>query len=207
MPSSQACSGTRWTNNVAYGAESSVFHVNYGLNNSIINNVLTAGDYVPGPGAWPCSYAPDCLPVGLLSNKADPGHGEQSVSSFDFRRNIVLLMAPNVTTPFQTLAASGVKNCTFDLNVYWSAASGANLTFPPTQAPLSFAQWQAGGQDASSVVADPLFADPSASNFTLLPGSPALALGFEPIDVSTAGPRPARAYPALPPSVAVRSVL
>ena len=162
--------------------------------------MLVAGDYVPGPGAWPCSYAPDCLPVGLLSNKADPGHGEQSVSSFDFRRNIVLLMARNVTAPFQTLAAAGVANCTFDLNVYFSTeVPGEGLAFPPTQAPQSVAQWQAGGQDARSVVADPLFADPASANFTLLPGSPALALGFEPIDLSSVGPRPARAYPAAVP--------
>ena len=35
--------------------------------------------------------------------------------------------------------------------------------------------------DEHSVVSDPLFANPAAGNFTLLPGSPAFALGFEPI--------------------------
>jgi hypothetical protein len=44
-------------------------------------------------------------------------------------------------------------------------------------------------QDVGSVFADPLFADPENLNFTLLPGSPALALGFEPIDLSDLGPR------------------
>jgi len=44
-------------------------------------------------------------------------------------------------------------------------------------------------QDLGSVFADPLFADAQALNFSLLPGSPALALGFEPIDLSTVGPQ------------------
>jgi hypothetical protein len=35
--------------------------------------------------------------------------------------------------------------------------------------------------DVSSVIADPMFADQPAGNFTLLPGSPALGLGFEQI--------------------------
>jgi hypothetical protein len=51
--------------------------------------------------------------------------------------------------------------------------------------PLRLSQWQAaklmaaGPMDAHSVVADPMFADSSAGNFTLLPGSPALPLGFQ----------------------------
>jgi hypothetical protein len=44
-------------------------------------------------------------------------------------------------------------------------------------------------QDLGSVFADPLFADAQALNFSLLPGSPALALGFEPIDLSAVGPQ------------------
>ena len=44
-------------------------------------------------------------------------------------------------------------------------------------------------QDSGSVFADPLFADAQGLNFTLLPGSPALALGFEPIDLTNVGPQ------------------
>ncbi len=48
-----------------------------------------------------------------------------------------------------------------------------------------------GGQDRHSIFSDPLFANASAFNFTLLPQSPALlALGFQQIDLSTVGPRP-----------------
>ena len=44
-------------------------------------------------------------------------------------------------------------------------------------------------QDVGSVFADPLFADAANLNFTLLPGSPAIELGFEPIDLSNVGPQ------------------
>jgi len=53
-------------------------------------------------------------------------------------------------------------------------------------------------QDARSVFADPLFVDAAGGNFSLRAGSPALALGFEPVDVSGAGPG-ARAWPPLAP--------
>lgn len=43
------------------------------------------------------------------------------------------------------------------------------------------------GLDGESVVADPLFADAENGDFTLSPSSPALALGFRPIDFRSAG--------------------
>ena len=45
------------------------------------------------------------------------------------------------------------------------------------------------GQDPArkSIIADPLFADPENGDFRLRPGSPALKLGFEPIDRSVIG--------------------
>ena len=53
----------------------------------------------------------------------------------------------------------------------------------------SFDGWKAKGLDEHSLVADPLFVDPKNGDFRLKPGSPALRLGFKPIDVSTVGPR------------------
>ena len=54
---------------------------------------------------------------------------------------------------------------------------------------LTFEEWQARGEDANSVWADPKFANPAAHDFALSPDSPALKLGFHPIDLSTVGPR------------------
>jgi len=87
------------------------------------------------------------------------------------------------------LGSSGVENsgtnvCVFDQNLYWNA-SGQPVLFGDK----TFAQWQAGGQDKNSIVADPLFVDPTRGDFMLRPGSPAVKVGFEPWDLTTAGPR------------------
>ena len=68
-------------------------------------------------------------------------------------------------------------------NIYFNTA-GEELTFPLNQ---TFAQWQASGQDAGSLIADPKFRNPAQDDFKLLPDSPALKLGFKPIDTSTCG--------------------
>ena len=53
----------------------------------------------------------------------------------------------------------------------------------------TFDQWKARGLDTHSLIADPLFVDAKKGHFALKPGSPALKLGFRPIDLSTIGPR------------------
>jgi hypothetical protein len=56
----------------------------------------------------------------------------------------------------------------------------------------SWEQWQEKrGQDKHSLIADPLLADPEHGDFSLKPDSPALKLGFQPIDLSRVGPRKA----------------
>jgi hypothetical protein len=56
---------------------------------------------------------------------------------------------------------------------------------------MSFAEWQATGQDKDSRVADPMFLAPEEGDFRLRPGSPAAEVGFETWDFSKVGPRPA----------------
>ena len=51
----------------------------------------------------------------------------------------------------------------------------------------NFANWKAMGFDAHSLMADPKFVDPANDNYELAPDSPALKLGFEPLDVSRIG--------------------
>jgi hypothetical protein len=66
-------------------------------------------------------------------------------------------------------------------NLYWSTAGN------PIFAGMDFDQWKEAGNDAGSVVADPLFADPENGDFSLQMNSPAFAQGFQPIDISRAG--------------------
>ncbi len=66
-------------------------------------------------------------------------------------------------------------------NVYWSTAG------EPKFASMDFAAWQAKGNDAGSIVADPRFVDAANDDFRLRPDSLALKLGFQPIDLSKTG--------------------
>lgn len=66
-------------------------------------------------------------------------------------------------------------------NVYWSTAG------EPLFAGMDFETWKVKGNDAGSVVADPRFVDPKHGDFRLKPDSPALSLGFQPIDLSQTG--------------------
>ena len=69
-------------------------------------------------------------------------------------------------------------------NVIWDANQRPLLC-----AQMRWGEWRRLGLDDGTIVADPLFAQPDRGDFKLLPGSPALKLGFQPFDVSTAGPR------------------
>ncbi len=112
-------------------------------------------------------------------------------TSFFFRRNIVLW---NNGSP---LMGSNWKDDHFvtDQNLYWHA--GQPVTFPGG---LTLEQWQQRGQDPHSIVADPLFVDPSGGDFRLKPGSPAPKLGFKPFDYTADGRlTPMRLTGDLPP--------
>jgi hypothetical protein len=99
--------------------------------------------------------------------------------SFTFERNIVyfdsgLLLGSNWTG----------SNYRMDHNLYWDARGNAIRP-----AGKSWAEWQGAGQDAGSLIADPMFADPASGNFRVAPRSPAWGLGWKAIDLSTVGPR------------------
>jgi len=99
--------------------------------------------------------------------------------SFSFQTNLVyfdsgaLLSGDWSGTNFQA-----------DWNVYFDARPGAKeMTFGNS----SLGKWRERGNDRSSLVTDPLFVAPKESDFRLRTDSPALKLGFEPIDLSQVG--------------------
>lgn len=104
---------------------------------------------------------------------------EEDHKSFDFVNNIVYFDQGK-------LLGSTWKNDNWfmDKNVYWNP--------DPSQIDFNgqtLEEWRARGHDKNSVITDPLFVDPDQGDFRLRKGSPALAMGFAPIDVSVAGPR------------------
>ena len=106
--------------------------------------------------------------------------------SFNFQRNIFYY------TDGDMLGGQwGDGNYAFDYNVYYNAG-GRPVTF----AGDSFNGWQGSGMDQHGVVADPRLSGLSEDKPTLGADSPALSLGFKPIDVSQMGPRGAVGVPS-----------
>ena len=74
----------------------------------------------------------------------------------------------------------------FDNNLFFSPGE-AELTYPGLPEGETRADWQGLGFDAHSITEDPMFVDPAEDDYSLHPESPALKLGFKPIDYSKIG--------------------
>jgi hypothetical protein len=146
--------------NVVYRTKSAGFHQHYGRDNIVRNNIFAYGR------------------EHQLMRSRDEEH-----NSFTFERNIVLFDSGD-------LLGSTWSNDRFkmDRNLYFDTRPGASaesLRFGPA----TLSQWRGRGHDPLSVVADPQFIAPKEYDFRLKPTSPALALGFKPIDLSDVGVR------------------
>jgi parallel beta-helix repeat protein len=99
--------------------------------------------------------------------------------SFTFERNIVCWSGGG------KLLGSNWKDDRYamDYNCYWHAGG------EPRFAEWSFADWQKRGKDVHSLIVDPHFTDPAHDDYSLAPDSPALKLGFAPLDLRGVGPR------------------
>ncbi|MCX6905695.1 MAG: right-handed parallel beta-helix repeat-containing protein, partial [Verrucomicrobia bacterium] len=122
----------------------------------------------------------------LSANQALWPYSEKRPSVF--RRNIVYLTQGALFIPYgerslnERLAAKEPPG-DWDDNLYWHTGGPEQLRFYRR----SFAEWQELGLDRHSRIADPQFRDVAAHDFRLQPGSPALELGFQPLDLSGAG--------------------
>lgn len=73
-------------------------------------------------------------------------------------------------------------NYKLDNNLYWDVSGG-----PVEFGPYSLEQWRNKGQDHRSIVADPLFLNPTEGDFRLADNSPAYKIGFKQIDMNGIG--------------------
>ena len=86
----------------------------------------------------------------------------------------------------------------FDRNVYWPGqTTNVNMNAGQKGGP-DWASWRATGEDANSVIADPLFTDFARHDYRLKPDSPALKLGFADLPYAEMGLRVSRHRPVLP---------
>lgn len=143
------------------------------------NNVV----YRVGAGAYNQHYGRD----NVARNNIFAFGGRETITccrpeehrSFTFESNIVLSDSGQATSShFSPLKCK----TEFRRNLYWDTSGKEPLFSGKT-----FAEWQKTGRDVDSKIADPQFFDAAAGDFRLKPGSPALAMGFKPIDTSTVG--------------------
>lgn len=154
----EGSTGILMEDNVVYRVKDGCFHQHYGKENIVRNNVL----------------AFSMTDRGQIRRSRDEQH-----LSFTVERNILYYdRAPLLGGNWGF--ADGYR---FDANCYWHVG-GEPPMFPGN---LSFDQWRAKGQDRRSIVADPRFVDPSQGDFRLKDDSPALRLGYRPIDMDSFG--------------------
>eukprot|EP01104_Vermistella_antarctica_P019044 TRINITY_DN7285_c0_g1_i1.p1 TRINITY_DN7285_c0_g1~~TRINITY_DN7285_c0_g1_i1.p1 ORF type:complete len:778 (+),score=138.51 TRINITY_DN7285_c0_g1_i1:215-2548(+) len=178
----QASKGIRFQDNIVFNTKSAGVHQHYGLDIAFVNNIIAFPEICIGA---------NCDMAAVRSSNNGAVYGTGIPSEFTFTNNIVVLNQ-NISTLFFSTWVDAFANTTFDSNLYWTYAptNPMSLQFPPTQMPTTFEGWQATGQDLNSLIADPLFNATLLSSFVfeVTPSSPALKLGFTPIDISTVGP-------------------
>lgn len=149
--------------NICHDTSKQGFHQHYGRENVVRNNIF--------------AFAGDSQ---LIYSRVEPHLG------FVFERNIVI---GEGLPMWQNDYGPKGRRMEADLNLYWDVR-GTPVLNADGETRRGLSEWQALGYDRRSIVADPRCADLAARNFALAADSPALALGFMPIDLTDVGPRP-----------------
>jgi hypothetical protein len=92
---------------------------------------------------------------------------------------------------FNPMDKNGTRTVESTFDMDWNLYFNPRLSAEQVRfGDATFDQWRSRGKDVHSIYADPLFVDPAHGDFGLRPGSPAFAIGFRAIDLSSVGPRP-----------------
>ena len=159
-------------NNICYNTDSSCFHIHYGREITVRNNIWAFGK------------------EGILAVSRLEPH-----VSCTFENNIVLTDGQPVYLGGYnfTVAQGRIRS---DANLFWDVSEQVPCLAQNRKehggTTFTLADLRKLGHDRHSLVADPKFKSWKRRNFTLAKDSPALALGFTPIDLSDVGPRPPR---------------
>ena len=154
-------SGTQVVGNIVARNFRGGIHVHLGRNNHFENNILIDG-----------------------RNQQTEYNGGEFMANNRFVRNIVC---------FKTGALHRVNRwhdkvlAACDHNVYWWAGGDLSAAGGSVTPAGSLAKWREAGYDRYSVVGDPFFVDAAKDDYRLRPDSPALKLGFKPIEVEKIG--------------------
>ncbi|MEO6437162.1 MAG: right-handed parallel beta-helix repeat-containing protein [Tepidisphaeraceae bacterium] len=159
----EGCSNVIVERNLVYRTTHGGFHLHYGRDNLVRNNIFALGR------DWQVYRSREEEHVG-----------------FRFEKNIVHWQAFPSRRPCP-LTQGGGNKVKFAGNLYGGIAPADFRV-----GELTWKTWRAAGQDEKSLFADPMFTDSANDDYTLKPGSPAEKIGFEPLDITTAGRRQTR---------------
>ena len=174
----EGSSGILIEDNIVYNTKFSAYHLHFGRDNTVRNNILAGGRREQ-----------------LTRSRREPH------TSFAFYNNIIYWTEGPLHTGdwndaeaydftyFPGRSRKLKKTTLCDYNVYFNPGKSRDEVKFGTAKAGVWADWQKAGQDRHSVYADPLFKDVATHDYTLLPDSPALKLGFRPIDTDDIGPR------------------
>ncbi len=151
-------------NNVCHDADRQPFHQHYGRENIVRNNIWAFG----GEGV-------------AIYSRLEPHRG------FIWIRNIMVSNGEPIFCLIKILEKEAGRIYS-DANLF-DAVKGKPY-FEVGGKKLTLKQWQTLGHDINSIVANPKFRNLDKRDFRLPADSPALRLGFIPIDLSKVGPRP-----------------
>jgi len=164
--------------NLVYRTRHAGFHQHYGKNNIIRNNIFAFGreDQIERGRVERHNSFTYCRNIVYYET------GKMFHGNFVFMRQpkefseVIKLTAKN-----REMKASGLV---FYKNLYYNTA-GEKMDFDG----MTFTQWKKRGHDKGTLVADPKFRNPAKNDYSFKGGSPISKIGFEPFDLSTAGPR------------------
>ncbi len=157
MYNDEGSTGIVWENNLVHDTQDGGYHQHYGRGNIIRNNIFAFQKEVQIRRSKP-----------------------EEFMAFSFEQNIVLFSEGKLFGQLDKNWLDG--RVQLNRNVYWKTG-GQPFDF----AGKTWDEWRFLGQDAESVLADPLFVAAEKGDYTLRPESPALKLGFKPFDWRSAG--------------------
>lgn len=165
-------------NNVVYNTKFSCYHMHFGRDVTIRNNIFAGGKI----DQLARSRREPHLSLAFYNNIVYWTEGELHSGNWNDDAEYVYTYFPERSRKLR-------KTTLCDWNVYFNPGKKLDDVKFGTQK-ASWKEWREKfGQDINSVYEDPLFKDIDRRDFTLLKRSPALKMGFRQIDLSQVGPR------------------
>ncbi|MCX6921840.1 MAG: right-handed parallel beta-helix repeat-containing protein [Verrucomicrobia bacterium] len=156
------CSGVLVEDNLIHHCDGGFLSNYHCIGNIVLNNIFALNREV------------------AINRYGDPPPTGQTLSCvYTFCRNVVYLAEGRLMERDDW----GDFQLVHDLNLFFDRRGTVRFM------KYSFEDWKAKGMDRASVIADPLFVDPDHGDFNLKADSPALKLGFRPLDLRRVGPR------------------